>query len=87
VQIDFVALLRSRWHSGALPALPSGRGASSLLIKHLPTFTVHDFICLIRKDQEGKEDFFLGVQEAVGSNPAVQTFKINNLRTPKRRPF
>jgi hypothetical protein len=42
---------------------------------------------MIRKDQEGKEDFFLGVQESVGSNPAVPTFKINNLRAPKRRPF
>jgi hypothetical protein len=44
VQIDLVALLRSRWHSGAMPALPSGRGASSSLVKRLPTFTVHDFI-------------------------------------------
>ncbi len=30
---------------------------------------------------------FFGVQEAVGSNPAVPTFRINNLRAPKRCPF
>ncbi len=29
----------------------------------------------------------LGVQETVGSNPAVPTFRIKNLRAPKRRPF
>ena len=29
----------------------------------------------------------LGVQEAVGSNPAVPTFRINSLRAPIRRPF
>jgi hypothetical protein len=31
--------------------------------------------------------FLLGVQEAVGSNPAVPTFKIKNLRALMRRPF
>ena len=35
----------------------------------------------------GKEDLFLGVQEAMGSNPAVPTFRIKNLRAPIRRPF
>jgi len=38
-------------------------------------------------DQEGKWIDLLGVQEAVGSNPAVPTFRIRNLRAPKRRPF
>jgi hypothetical protein len=31
--------------------------------------------------------FLLGVQEAVGSNPAVPTFRINSLRALMRRPF
>ncbi len=30
---------------------------------------------------------FFGVQEAVGSNPAVPTFRINSLRAPTRCPF
>jgi hypothetical protein len=34
-----------------------------------------------------KEDLFLGVQEAVGSNPAVPTFRINDLRAQTMRPF
>ena len=38
-------------------------------------------------DQEGKWLGFLGVQESVGSNPAVPTFKIITLRAPIRRPF
>jgi hypothetical protein len=41
---------------------------------------------------QGWENFrnglgLLGVQEAVSSNLAVPTFKINNLRAPKRCPF
>jgi hypothetical protein len=34
-----------------------------------------------------KAIFLLGVQEAVGSNPAVPTFKIKRLRALTRRPF
>src|SRR5262245_52159827 len=40
----------------------------------------------LRKRSEKVAHFF-GVQEAVGSNPAVPTFKINNLRAPIRCPF
>jgi hypothetical protein len=39
------------------------------------------------RDEAGKWFKLLGVQEAVGSNPAVPTFKIKNLRALTRRPF
>jgi len=42
---------------------------------------------MIKKDQEGKWIDLLGVQEAVGSNPAVPTFRINSLRAQTMRPF
>ena len=42
---------------------------------------------MIKRDQEGKWMDLLGVQEAVGSNPAVPTFRINHLRASERRPF
>ena len=41
----------------------------------------------IYEEQAGKWQNLVGVQEAVGSNPAVPTFRIKNLRAPKRRPF
>ena len=39
------------------------------------------------RDKWGKSLVLLGVQEAVGSNPAVPTFRINNLRAQMTRPF
>jgi hypothetical protein len=39
------------------------------------------------RDGSGKGFDLLGVQEAVGSNPAVPTFKCNNIRALMRRPF
>jgi hypothetical protein len=42
---------------------------------------------LRNENKRGNHMAFFGVQEAVSSNLAVPTFKINNLRAPKRCPF